>query len=78
MVVHHARLGRGRRFGFGRPAYRQARLAHLARGGSSALYNTGFGILIAIPAMIGHRYLRARIDGYLHAMEQSAGRLARY
>ncbi|KCV51353.1 MotA/TolQ/ExbB proton channel family protein [Bordetella bronchiseptica] len=52
--------------------------AQLARGISIALYNTGFGILIAIPAMIVHRYLRARIDGYLHAMEQSAGRLARY
>lgn len=51
--------------------------AQLARGISIALYNTGFGILIAIPAMIAHRYLRSRVDGYLSAMEQSASRLVR-
>jgi biopolymer transport protein ExbB len=42
------------------------------------LYNTGFGILIAIPAMIAHRLLRSRIDGYLNAMEQAAARLIRH
>lgn len=52
--------------------------AQLAHGISIALYNTGFGILIAIPAMIAHRYLRARIDDYLQAMELAAGRLARH
>ena len=51
--------------------------AQLGRGISIALYNTGFGILIAIPAMIAHRYLRGRVDGYLSAMEQAAARLAR-
>lgn len=51
--------------------------AQLARGISIALYNTGFGILIAIPAMIAHRYLRGRVDGYLNAMELSAARLVR-
>ena len=51
--------------------------AQLARGISMALYNTGFGILIAIPAMIAHRYLRGRVDGYLNAMELSASRLIR-
>ncbi|MFJ3464612.1 MotA/TolQ/ExbB proton channel family protein [Achromobacter spanius] len=51
--------------------------AQLARGISIALYNTGFGILIAIPAMIAHRYLRGRVDGYLNAMEQAASRLIR-
>jgi biopolymer transport protein ExbB len=51
--------------------------AQLARGISIALYNTGFGILIAIPAMIAHRYLRSRIDDYLNAMEQAATHLAR-
>lgn len=51
--------------------------AQLAHGISVALYNTGFGILIAIPAMMVHRYLRSRIDGYLNTMEQSAARLAR-
>jgi biopolymer transport protein ExbB len=51
--------------------------AQLARGISIALYNTGFGILIAIPAMIAHRYLRGRVEGYLNTMEIAAARLAR-
>ncbi len=44
----------------------------LARGISVALYNTGFGILIAIPAVIAHRALRSRVDYLLFEMEQSA------
>lgn len=51
--------------------------AQLARGISVALYNTGFGILIAIPALIAHRYFRSRVDNYLNTMEQAAARLAR-
>ncbi|WP_025514660.1 MotA/TolQ/ExbB proton channel family protein [Bordetella trematum] len=51
--------------------------AQLAHGISVALYNTGFGILIAIPALIAHRYFRSRVDHYLNAMEQGAARLAR-
>lgn len=51
--------------------------AQLARGISIALYNTGFGILIAIPAMIAHRYLRGQVEGYLNTMEIAAARLAR-
>lgn len=51
--------------------------AQLAHGISVALYNTGFGILIAIPAMIFHRYLRARVDGYMHLLENAASRAAR-
>lgn len=50
--------------------------AQLARGISIALYNTAFGILIAIPAMIAHRYLRSRTDNLLNDMEQAAARLA--
>jgi biopolymer transport protein ExbB len=49
----------------------------LARGIFIALYNTGFGTLIAIPAMIAHRWLLSRIDNYLHLMEQAAARLVR-
>jgi len=37
--------------------------------------NTGFGIFIAIPAMIFYRYFRARIDDFLHDLEQAASRL---
>jgi len=51
--------------------------AQLARGISIALYNTGFGILIAIPALILHRYFRSRVDHYLHQMERQAGILNR-
>ncbi|GAB1579564.1 MotA/TolQ/ExbB proton channel family protein [Bordetella petrii] len=51
--------------------------AQLARGISIALYNTAFGILIAIPAMIAHRYLRGRVDALLNTMEQIAARVAR-
>jgi len=46
--------------------------AQLARGIAVALYNTAFGILIAIPALIGHRLLRARVDRYLLRMEREA------
>lgn len=51
--------------------------AQLARGISVALYNTGFGILIAIPALIFHRYFRSRVDDYVHQMERQAGSLDR-
>jgi len=51
--------------------------AQLARGISIALYNTGFGILIAIPALVMHRYFRSRVDHYLHQMERQAGALDR-
>jgi len=44
----------------------------LARGISVALYNTAFGILIAIPALVCHRLLRARVDGFLHRLEREA------
>ena len=45
----------------------------LARGISIALYNTGFGILIAVPAAIAHRMLRVHVDNLLVLIEQ-AGR----
>ncbi|NLY28909.1 MAG: MotA/TolQ/ExbB proton channel family protein [Alcaligenaceae bacterium] len=51
--------------------------AQLARGISIALYNTGFGILIAIPALILHRYFRSRVDAFLHHMEREAVALDR-
>jgi len=51
--------------------------AQLARGISVALYNTGFGILIAVPALIFHRHFRTRVDDYMHEMEHAAARLLR-
>ena len=47
----------------------------LAHGISVALYNTGFGLLIAIPSLIAWRHFRARVDSYLVEMEQQAVRL---
>lgn len=47
----------------------------LARGISVALYNTGFGILIAIPCMIAHRMFKSRVESLLLRMEQIARRL---
>ena len=52
--------------------------AQLAHGISVALYNTAFGLLIAIPSLIFWRYFRVRVDGYLLALEQSAEQLARH
>lgn len=47
----------------------------LAHGISVALYNTGFGLLIAIPATIFYRHFRALVDGFLAEMEQQAIKL---
>lgn len=44
----------------------------LARGISVALYNTGFGILIAVPAAIAHRLLRSHVDNLLLRIEKAA------
>jgi biopolymer transport protein ExbB len=47
----------------------------LAHGISVALYNTGFGLLIAIPAMIFYRHFRALVDSFVVEMEQQAVKL---
>ena len=47
----------------------------LAHGISIALYNTGFGIFIAIPSLIFWRHFRALVDGFVVEMEQQAVRL---
>lgn len=47
----------------------------LAHGISIALYNTAFGLIVAIPALVAHRHFRTRVDGYLLQMEQAADRL---
>jgi biopolymer transport protein ExbB len=49
--------------------------AQLAHGISVALYNTGFGLVIAIPAMIFYRYFRGKVDGFVVEMEQAAIKL---
>jgi biopolymer transport protein ExbB len=44
----------------------------LAHGISVALYNTAFGLVIAIPAAIAHRFFRIRADSYLQQLEDAA------
>lgn len=50
----------------------------LAHGISIALYNTGFGLIIAIPSMIFWRHFRALVDGFVVDMEQQAVKLVEY
>lgn len=47
----------------------------LAHGISVALYNTAFGLMIAIPSLMFYRYFRGRIDEFTVDMEQAAERL---
>jgi biopolymer transport protein ExbB len=52
--------------------------AQLAHGISIALYNTAFGLIVAIPSLIFWRYFRGRVDAYLLTLELSADRLVRH
>ncbi len=47
----------------------------LAYGISVALYNTAFGIGIAIPSLIFYRHFKNKVDGFVVDMEQAATRL---
>ena len=47
----------------------------LAHGISVALYNTAFGLMIAIPALMLYRYFRGRVDEYQLTMEMAAERM---
>jgi biopolymer transport protein ExbB len=47
----------------------------LAHGISVALYNTAFGLVVAIPSMIFYRHFRAKVDALVISMEQQAVRL---
>jgi len=52
--------------------------ALLAHGISIALYNTAFGLIVAIPSLIFWRYFRARVDGYLLSLELASERFVRH
>ena len=47
----------------------------LAHGISVALYNTAFGIGIAVPALIFHRHFKNKVDTLVVEMEQRAAKL---
>jgi biopolymer transport protein ExbB len=44
----------------------------LAHGISVALYNTGFGLAIAMPALVFYRHFRALVDSFIIDMELQA------
>jgi biopolymer transport protein ExbB len=52
--------------------------AQLAHGISVALYNTAFGLIVAIPSLIFWRYFRVRVDEYLLTLELAAERFVRH
>jgi biopolymer transport protein ExbB len=60
---------------FGSQSPSGANPQQLAYGISVALYNTGFGIAIAIPAMIAYRHFKAKVDSYVVQMEMAAAKL---
>lgn len=47
----------------------------LAHGISVALYNTAFGLIVAVPSMIFYRHFRAKVDSLIIEMEQQAVKL---
>jgi biopolymer transport protein ExbB len=49
--------------------------ALLAHGISVALYNTAFGLIIAIPSLMLYRYFRGRVDEYTLEMELATDRM---
>jgi biopolymer transport protein ExbB len=49
--------------------------AALAHGISVALYNTAFGIVVAVPALVFYRHFRSNVDSFIVEMEQQAIKL---
>jgi len=60
---------------FGSQSPSGANPQQLAHGISVALYNTAFGIAIAIPALIFYRHFKNKVDTQVVEMEQQATRL---
>ncbi|MDM4765740.1 MotA/TolQ/ExbB proton channel family protein [Pelomonas sp. SE-A7] len=49
--------------------------AQLAHGISIALYNTAFGLIIAIPSLMFYRYFRGQVEELILELEQSSDRM---
>lgn len=60
---------------FGSQSPSGANPQQLAHGISVALYNTGFGLMIAIPSLIAYRHFRALVDSFVVDMEQQTLKL---
>ena len=50
----------------------------VAQGISIALYNTAFGLIVAIPALMFWRYFRSRVDTHVLQLELASERFARH
>lgn len=57
------------------PATGAGNPAALAHGVSVALYNTAFGLIIAIPSLMFYRYFRGLVDRHLLGLELAAERM---
>ena len=53
----------------------QSNPTQLAHGISIALYNTAFGLVVAIPSMIFYRHFRSQVDNLLLEMEMQGTKL---
>jgi len=62
-------------FGAQSPISGATNTAQLARGISIALYNTAFGLIVAIPSMIFYRYYQRKVETIVVNMEQQAVKL---
>jgi biopolymer transport protein ExbB len=62
-------------FGSQAPSGAGSNPEQLAHGISVALYNTAFGLIIAIPSLMFYRYFRGRVDEFTLDMELAAERL---
>ena len=60
---------------FGSQSASGANPTMLAHGISVALYNTAFGLAVAIPSMIFYRHFRGKIESLVVEMEQEATKL---
>ena len=60
---------------FGAQSATESAPAALAHGISIALYNTAFGLIVAIPSMIFYRHFRAQVSDLTIEMEQQAIKL---
>ena len=60
---------------FGSQSANGANPTMLAHGISVALYNTAFGLAVAIPSMIFYRHFRGKIESLVVEMEQEAIKL---
>lgn len=60
---------------FGSQTPGQSNPEQLAHGISVALYNTAFGLMVAIPSLMFYRYFRGKVDEFAVTLEQAADQL---